>query len=129
MTALLDFPTATNTSASWHQITADDFDTDPRNAVSLQVRMQLPAHYLTALLFIGTSERIDLTGPVEIREAIADGLLIHTFMEIESAAFKIQEQEGVTLTADDEEWLQFCRVKIAEAFSPCNPWAPLGGRR
>lgn len=125
MTALLDFPT-THTPAprAPHIADAGHFDTRPAAArVPFAVSVQLPAHYLVAALYSSVMLPADLTTAEDVREAVATQLLVCTFNEIEDTAIGLAANQ---LGPDEAAHLDFCRLKISDAFAPCAPWAATG---
>lgn len=127
MTALLDFPTMTpdpRDPFTGHTADAGHFDTRPASArVPFAVSLQLPAHYLAAALYLSGVRAEELATAQDVREAVAIQLMVCSFNEIEDAAVELAADR---LGPQEVAGLEFCRVKIAEAFAPCDPWATTG---
>lgn len=127
MTALVDFPvTDTPDPFDGHVADAGHFDSRPASArVPFHISVQLPAHYLVAALCLGGVTAEELATAEGVREAVATQLLVSGFNAVENAAIDL---EGEQLDSDGRAFLEFCRVKVAEAFAPCDPWAVTGYR-
>lgn len=104
-----------------HSVNVGHLDSRPDTArIPLQLSVQLPAHYLVAALF-GEWPTDDLETPEQVRDAVAVSLFNSRYTEIEDKAYDIAA--GRVTCPDDLEWIEGLRVKVAEAFAPCDPWA------
>lgn len=124
---LMDFPLSSADAldalsvSGPHSIEVGHLDSRPDTArIPLQLSVQLPAHYVVAALF-GEWPTDDLETPEQVRDAVAVSLFNSRYTEIEDKAYDIAA--GRVTCPDDLEWIEGLRVKVAEAFAPCDPWA------
>lgn len=104
-----------------HVIDAGHCESAPAAArIPLQVAVELPANYLVAALLLSAYTEEDLTTVADVRQAVAVALLSVSFAELETRAYAMLPTQ---LDIDSAAWAEVLRVKVAQAFAPCDPWA------